>query len=280
MTFLSWRMGKVVVGVVLCALVWWLLGRPSTGLPPRVGGLRVAVANLLGANEVPDDASRFLAQLDADVVVLTEWTGANLYGPPLKQAGWQVLLNAPNPGMGICVLAREAQLAEAAIVTLPPMGQWEIPVAVLRVTVGDQAMAVLGIHVPPPVPPYDLFREPTIQAVMSWVRHGRLVDTVGPGIPGDPVLIVGDFNAFSWSDVMSPVEESGLKDAWEETHWKPGPTWGPWHGFPSVARIDYVFASPDLPMLGCWTLELPGSDHRMMVAEVGVPMPAGLSDRH
>jgi len=256
--------------VGLCVLLFWLISLPNSELPPRAGGLRVASANLLGANAKPADASRYLAQIDSDLLVMTEWTGANLEGAPLREAGWKVLLNAPSEGLGMLVLARSSIEAEAKLVLLPPIDGWEIPVAIVRVETVNSTVSVLGIHVPPPVPRYHKLHRPTILAIMRWVQAGRMEQAVGPSSRGDVAIIVGDFNALPWSEAMSSIGEAGLLDAWAETNWRPGPTWGPWPAFPSVARIDYVFASAELSILGCWTLDLPGSDHRIVVAEVSV----------
>ena len=142
----------------------------------------------------------------------------------------------------------------------------------VRVRWGDRDLTVVGVHVPPPVPPYGQAQEPTILAVTDWVSDGRLVQGVGPGQVGDPVVLLGDFNALPWSADLDPVERAGLGDAWQATRRVPGPTWGPVPGGPCLARIDYVFTSQVLPALGCWTLDLPGSDHATVVAELG---PAG-----
>ncbi len=63
---------------------------------------------------------------------------------------------------------------------------------------------------------------------------------------------------------------TGLKDAYRETNWRPGPTWSPFNWLPSILRIDYIFVSSIITAKSAWTLSLPGSDHRGVIADIEI----------
>ena len=69
---------------------------------------------------------------------------------------------------------------------------------------------------------------------------------------------------------LAALRESGLTDTHARLHWRPIGTWSS-NWVPYVARIDYVLVSDDVPVLGSWTVQLPGSDHRAVIADLGRP---------
>jgi endonuclease/exonuclease/phosphatase (EEP) superfamily protein YafD len=54
-------------------------------------------------------------------------------------------------------------------------------------------------------------------------------------------------------------------------HRLPGPTWTLSFGVPAMARIDGVLVPDAWPVLDAWTVEVDGSDHRAVVADVRLP---------
>jgi endonuclease/exonuclease/phosphatase family metal-dependent hydrolase len=85
------------------------------------------------------------------------------------------------------------------------------------------------------------------------------------------VLVVGDLNALSFFPGMRSLRRAGLVDAWATATWRPGLTWSPWTWLPPIARIDYILVPPVLAVTAGRVAEVPGSDHRMVVADLAWP---------
>lgn len=263
-TALCW---SAALGVAVLLLL--LLTGPSAMPAGRANdSIRVVTANLYHQNDRPGAAAELLAQLDADVLIMLEWTGKNLDLETLERASLKPILREPRPGThGICVLARGGLEADVSLVPSPVSGPCRMPFATMRLRRGPVVLSLIGVHVPPPVSSCRRTTGPTIEAVASWVADGRLARDVGAARKGDPVLLVGDFNALPMSSSMDAVRTNGLVDAYDSTNWRPGPTWSPSRWLPPVTRIDYIFAPAALTVHRAWVLALPGSDHRLVMAE-------------
>ena len=72
----------VVVAASSAVIVAIVIGSLPTGMPDSTGErsstLRIVAANLLRSNLRPQEATLRLKRLDADLLVLLEWTGANV----------------------------------------------------------------------------------------------------------------------------------------------------------------------------------------------------------
>jgi endonuclease/exonuclease/phosphatase (EEP) superfamily protein YafD len=246
-----------------------------TGLPPQTDhhgpSLRIASANLAFDNRESKAAGSRVADLGVDVLILLEWTGLNADGHQDRDS-WTVLLDEPSRSAhGVRILARSSLEAQASLVPTPVLGPCPMPIATARVRFGRGWLAILGIHAPPPIDECEETNAPTLTALASIVSHGRLTQDVGVARRGDPVVMAGDFNALPGSKELSPLRYVGLVDTHMSRHWRPIGTWTPSKSVPHLLRIDYVFAPEDVPVIGSWTVNLPGSDHRAVVAELAPP---------
>ena len=246
-----------------------------TGLPPQTDrhgpSVRIAAANLAFNNRESEAAGRRVADLGADVLILLEWTGLNADGHQ-GDGSWTVLLDEPSRGAhGVRVLARTWLEAQASLVPTPVVGPCPMPIAAARVRFGRGWLAILGIHAPPPIAECEETNAPTLSSLANIVSDGRLTRDVGAARRGDPVVIAGDFNALPGSRELSPLRYVGLVDTHMSRHWRPIGTWTPSKSVPHLLRIDYVLAPEDIPIIGSWTVNLPGSDHRAVVAELAPP---------
>lgn len=80
----------------------------------------------------------------------------------------------------------------------------------------------------------------------------------------DPVLVMGDFNAVPWDDVMVEfVEKTGLTDSRSTL----SPTFPSWGGFMKVP-IDYIFHSSGIMVYEIGVVENEWSDHYGIKAEI------------
>ena len=260
-----------IVGLFSFVAVVTVLELP-TGLPPRTDrqgpSLRIAAANLAFNNRESKAAGRRVADLGADVLILLEWTGRNADGHQ-DHDSWNVLLDEPRGGAhGVRILAHRSLDAHAALVPTPVVGPCPMPVATARVRFGHGWLAILGVHAPPPIDECEETNAPTLAALASIVSNGRLLENMGAARRGDPVVIAGDFNALPGSSELSPLRYVGLVDTHMSLHWRPIGTWTPSKSVPHLLRIDYILAPEDIPVIGSWTVNLPGSDHRAVVAEL------------
>jgi endonuclease/exonuclease/phosphatase family metal-dependent hydrolase len=104
--------------------------------------------------------------------------------------------------------------------------------------------------------------------------HAALLDAVREH---DPDLVVGDFNATADHAPMRALADEGYRDVGELANGGWQPTW-PSSGevdllglpVPSLAQIDHVLVGARLAAIGMRTRDIPGSDHRAVVAEVAV----------
>lgn len=230
---------------------------------------RVAAANLAYNNSNIADATRVIQQLDAHVLVLLEWTGTNIGSALLSDSSWQAVLDEPRRSAhGVLVLVRRPLEATAALVPPPVEGPCPIPVATVRLRMGSEWVGLLGIHAPPPIPTCEETNAPTLSALAELVEDGRLTENLGTARRGDRVVMAGDLNAHPSSQGVTRILASGLVDTYADRHWRPTGTWTSPNWILHLIRIDYVLASRDLPVVGSWTVDLPGSDHRAVVADL------------
>lgn len=88
-----------------------------------------------------------------------------------------------------------------------------------------------------------------------------------------PSLLVGDFNKTPYSLLYRRLRRYGLLDAFREGGRGLGftfPVFGRFHRLPlpPLVRIDYIWHTPDLRVLGCRTGPDGGSDHLPLQAEL------------
>ena len=129
-----------------------------------------------------------------------------------------------------------------------------------RVDVG--ALSMLAVHPVAPVAP---------TGPDQWREEHRLI--LEAAVEGDVDMIVGDFNATADHAVFRELEAAGFRDAAEVTNEGWQPTWpanklGPYPGLPPLSRIDHVMVGPELAALDTRTVEIEGTDHLAVIAQV------------
>ena len=86
----------------------------------------------------------------------------------------------------------------------------------------------------------------------------------------DPTIVAGDFNSTREMALHGALRQH-LVDVFEQAAWGPGVTVSAAGLLP--LRVDFVYATPDLPAVGSWIPEADCSDHRPVVADIGLPEP-------
>jgi endonuclease/exonuclease/phosphatase (EEP) superfamily protein YafD len=141
---------------------------------------------------------------------------------------------------------------------------FRMPRALLILPSGSR-LRVVGVH---PYPPLK-------KRVGIW---RDTLESLPSGGSGDPWLLAGDFNATLDHAELREVVDRGYRDAAAVTGRGLEPTW-PTSGHrlipPSIA-IDHLLADERLGIVDYAVLDLPGSDHRAIYAEIVLPKPATL----
>jgi endonuclease/exonuclease/phosphatase family metal-dependent hydrolase len=137
-------------------------------------------------------------------------------------------------------------------------------VAKLATTFGSYRVSVAGLTMLAVHP-----LAPTAPA--GWVREHALI--LDEARRSDVDVIVGDLNATPDHDVIRALDAAGWRDAGElaNTGWQP--TWPANHlgiipFLPPVVRIDHVLVDDGLTSLGTHTVDVAGTDHLALVAEI------------
>lgn len=266
----TWGVGTILV-IVFLALV---TSTPSPIPDPRTAGgtsLRIATANLSFENGSPADATRVFTKLDLDVLVVQEWTGTNLEIEVLHGISMVPILDEPRDGThGWLILARKPLQVQASLLPAPVEGPCRLPLVSMRVLSNTGAVSILGVHAPPPIRECANTTAPTLQMVASWVTQGKVAEKVGVTEEDDPVIVLGDLNALPQSRGLRTLLRQGLTDAYSRTHWRPGPTYAPVRLCPAMFRIDYLLVPGEMTVRDSWNLSIPGSDHRLVMAEIEI----------
>lgn len=205
------------------------------------------------------DADAALSALNADLLVLTEWTGKNAGDLPTmtRIADGHV----PRSVDGIGAWARDATFV-AEVLPNPVDG----PCAMPMVTIRGAGVAFLGLHAPTPRARCDGGNAATLAEIGRWIRDGHLVRDVDPARRGDRVVVLGDLNALSWTPAFRPLRATGLTPVGS---WWPRPTFPAVFGLFALGRIDHVLT--DLPVVAQGTARVPGSDHHAVWADIVLP---------
>ena len=257
-----WRRRLLTVVASALVVAHVLVVAPAVGAEPAPAGpaapqLRVVVSNLYVLNPDPAEAGRFLRGLDADVVVVPELDARGLRG--LRRSG--LLEDLPH-----LVVERGHRDETVGLLSRLPLedvstrlvGGRRLPRA--TVEVGGTRVRLLAEHT---LPPLSVFEVMWRSALADLAQEVRTVDL--------PVVVLGDFNADRDHAPFRRLLETGLRDAHDERGRglaRTFPSWLP------VLHLDHVLVRDGgdarLVVRDVREVELPGSDHLTVVADLGV----------
>jgi endonuclease/exonuclease/phosphatase (EEP) superfamily protein YafD len=250
-------------GKTLCTTVLFTIGLTSYSLWPLLATkpvvdplqkgerlLRIAHFNTHTENKNFDATLASIEELDADVVVLLEFTAEKLlsvYGP----------LKAKFPyihtciGQGSCVTAIISKHAFSRT-DVAPRG---MPPPHISVALGDEfrKLNIVGVH---------MQRFPNLARQQA---HFAALPKLLEGLPGH-IVVAGDFNASDFSRSMADLEAAtGLI---RQTNL---PTWPAKHGLQQIA-IDHILTSNKLRILSrAEAGDAAGSDHLPIAITLALP---------
>lgn len=237
-----WQWQAGVAWALACVLqaylrrcLWWLAGPwmavglvvwgayPALERVDGAAGVGVTVAsvNVHLENTELHQLSRWLGQVQPDVVVLQEVTPAmQPWLQSLRVAYPHGLEQLRDDPFGMAVLSK-TPLVEVRAQAAPGQPQWMR--AVLRH--GGRDWVLYAVHPMPPLSPV-FFNERN--ALMADIAQRAAHDAL-------PAVVAGDFNASPWSSAFAPLQAQGLRRA---TGWLPT-----WHGLLGGLPLDHIVAS-------------------------------------
>ncbi|MCW2791569.1 MAG: hypothetical protein JWO76_667 [Nocardioides sp.] len=251
----------VVAAVAVAGLVVhlaWFSARVSGDNPPPAAGadpLTVMTANLYGGRADGIELVRVASDEDVDLLVVEEITETEL--ARMEQAGLDALFPHRIGDAGPAF-----DVSHTMVFSREPLGRAERVNTAHEswlVTRGD--LTLLAVH---PFAPSD---------PEQWRADHAAV--LAAAKASDPDLVVGDFNATLDHAPMRALADHGWRSVAELANEGWQPTW-PSNGLierfglplPSLVQIDHVLVGPRLAALSTHTVDIPGTDHRAVVAEV------------
>ncbi|MFF4172012.1 endonuclease/exonuclease/phosphatase family protein [Streptomyces sp. NPDC001744] len=144
----------------------------------------------------------------------------------------------------------------------PLRDRWTIPATMgmpgATAEIGGRPVRLQLAHPMPPLP----------GQVDVWKRElGRIADFAAGS--REPVLIAGDFNASQDHAAFRAIlDAGGLHDAARQAGRSRAPTWPLEGPLPPYVQIDHVLAGPGFVPVGFRLLDLAGSDHRAVLADL------------
>ncbi|WP_237319451.1 endonuclease/exonuclease/phosphatase family protein [Streptomyces sp. JJ36] len=158
---------------------------------------------------------------------------------------------------GDSAAAGSALLSSRPLRTLPPVpGTLTMPGALV-----EFGGATVRVQVAHPMPP--LFR-----SVGPWRRELGALRDYAAAHRAEPLLMAGDFNASQDHAAFRALLETGLRDAARLEGRSRTPTWPTATAPPLGAQIDHVLVSEEFEVRDAVFLDLRGSDHRALLADV------------
>jgi endonuclease/exonuclease/phosphatase (EEP) superfamily protein YafD len=252
----SWRLAVLSAGLVAAHLLLVVPSLTPAALPDGAASaprLRVVASNLYVGNPTPEQAAAALRELDPDVLVVAELDAAGLAG--LRAAG--VTDDLPHAVVDLSTrdetvgLFSRLPLRE---VSTRLIGSRALPRA--TVEVGGTAIRLLPAHPLPPLPGLE----------QLW--RASLADLAGEArAQQGPAVVAGDLNGDRDHAAFRRLVAAGLRDAHDLRGRGLARTWPAWL---PVLHLDHVLVSDDLAVLDVREVEIPGSDHLAVVADLAV----------
>jgi endonuclease/exonuclease/phosphatase (EEP) superfamily protein YafD len=253
------RQWRIPMGLGLVALP--LAGVPNWMAPGE--GTRILAGNVNAYTGSPAGLAAAIASTGVDVVIEVESRSTEI--PGYTRVADNFSDKMPRPSYRSAVFCKDGVHCEAAISEQFGSPSSKMPVALVRLHDG---VCLLGMHGPPPVPLDASGLLPHMRRIASHLQAGRISKPWGPCQVGDPVVMLGDFNAVPGSWATRELADTGLEDRlW---HWGLFAVSWPFGGDVAVLpalQLDQLWAGP-VEVSGIELLRLPGADHRAILATV------------
>lgn len=246
--------------------------RAGGGHPEDSGRpLRVMTANLLHGEADPAALVRLVRREGVDLLAMQEYTApaeaAMLDAGLAAVLPYRVTHPAPR-GFGSALYSRFPLTEDGWVQAATGFGQTRARVDVPMA----EPVAVTSVHLSSPA---DRARTRNWEVDLS--NPGALTDDAGP-----VRVLLGDFNATLDHALLRAFLRSGYRDAADAAGAGLTPTWPYLRWYVPRVTLDHVLVDDRVRVGRVTAHELPGSDHRALIAELTVPASrraARLSDR-
>ena len=262
LALLLWRRrwwAAAAAGVLLTTNLVWLvpLWVPDRAPVSGATGLTVMTANLRLGEADPAAVVAAVRARHVDVLALEELTPEAVVG--LRRAGLERELGhhvlEPLPGSSGAGLWSRLPLTSAAA--------WDATSAMPSATlaVGGRRVAVHVLH------PY-----PTLLSGSAHFRadYATLTERVAALDPATPTVLLGDLNATVDHSELRALMGQRFRDAPELAGSGLLRTFTPSRRLPPLLQLDHVLVDPWFGVTDTAVVDLPGSDHRAVVARLGL----------
>jgi endonuclease/exonuclease/phosphatase (EEP) superfamily protein YafD len=249
-------LGTAVAGRTVLTRLRRAAAPPVEGRP-----LRLVALNMLHGRADPAAVVALAAEVDADVLALSEVTPAAVTGLVAAGIGDRlphphvVPAGADRPAGAGGALWTRLDVAERTVVP----GRFGQPAARLLVP-GGADVEVTAVHTHPP--------SRSARQVASWEADLRLLP-----VPHDGVLrvLAGDFNATPDHGAFRRLLAHGWVDAARATGQALRPTWAPLRSRLPRLSLDHVLVDPRIGVAAFRVVPVPGSDHRALIVDLRLP---------
>lgn len=258
-----------VIGIVLLAISvavqvpWHDLGRTSEP-GPQTTELRVLSSNIQ-KGEAHTAAFVDLAVGSADIITMSELTADA--AARFREAGlrktFPYSILVPRPGAGGMGLWSRYPLTALA----PSKYGNNFIAARVRVPGVRDDPVVASVHLMSPLAGgANTFAQWNTRITAAKAEFADYAETAGPAA----VIIAGDFNATPDMRQFRDLLDVGYRDAVNQTGAGFSPTYSPHPAIPPLITIDHVLTRNSTAQ-SIRTVDIPGTDHRALLATVAVP---------
>lgn len=229
---------------------------PRTPSAPGSARLRIMSANVLMTNERIDDFLQLVADVQPDILVICEYTPAWEAVRERFESQYPFAETQPRKhGFGIALFSK---LPLHDVTSISLLEYFDAPIIQASVEHDGQRLHITAVHA---VSPLSRFRfharnDQLVQLAQSLANHGN------------PQVVVGDFNATTWSPYLQQFLRStrlrdsrqgfGLQPSWPQFFWT------------AMIPIDHAFFSEDIHIHRRWVERDIGSDHFPIVIEISL----------
>lgn len=257
----------VLLTVSVAVQVPWLYFGRATEAGPQAAEVRVLSSNIQKGWADPE-AFVAIAVSSADVITVSELTAeavTRFQDSGLRRAfPYSILVPRPGAGgMGLWSRYPLNPLPESKFGS-------SFIAARLRVPGVREAPVVASVHLMSPLAGgANTFAKWESRIVATKSEFTDYADEAGPAA----VIIAGDFNATPDMRQYRDLLQGGYQDAVNQTGAGFSPTYSPRPWIPPLITIDHVLTRNSSAQ-SIRTVDIPGSDHRALLATIAVPLDA------
>jgi len=225
-------------------------GQPE--VRPDAVGVSATAVNLLYSNPQVDAVADDLVELDADIIVFSEYTPehrATLAAHPVASRYPHKVNGDSLFAGGMALWSKYPVIENERIDTINGTIDASLDGP-------DGSIRIFAVHPPTPIFDHD-----------NWTRELHLIAESADDVV-NPTLVIGDFNASYWHPAFRDILRRGFTDA----HMANGQGWStswPTNEFvPPFVRLDHALTGNGLVATEVDDFRVPGSDHTAFVVTV------------